>query len=154
MRRSLRFFSSWSSSSFIVIFSWVRMEAEVFARDAAQDHPFQTVQVVESIAGRFFNSGEHGFTGIVADDAQQLAQGNNQILAATLLEGLKIVGDFGRRFQNRLFFRMGIGAFDAFPARWTVFGQSDALLLRLGDAVVGDNTTQIELDFDWVFGFA
>ena len=132
----------------------VSIDSEVVARDAAQDHPFQAIQIVESVAGRFVNGGQQRFTGIVANQAQQLAQGNNQILAATLLESLKVIGDFGRGFQNRLFFRMGIAAFDAFPTRRAVFEQSDALLSGFGNAAVGDDTAEIELDFDLIFGFA
>jgi len=131
---------------------WI--DPEVFARDAAQDHAFQPVQVIESVASGFLNGGDQGFTGIVADHAEQLAQGNNQILAATLLEILNVIGDFGRRFENRLFLRMRIAPFDALAARRTVFGQGDALLLGFGDAVVRDNAAQIQLDFDLVFGLA
>jgi len=75
------------------------------------------------------------------------------MLAAVLLESVEIIGDFRRGLQNRLLFRR-IGPFDAFPAGQTVFGQSDALLLWRGNAAVGHDVAQIELDFDAVFGFA
>ena len=137
-----------------MIVSWAWIEAKVFARDTTQDHAFDAVQIVEAIAGGFFDGSDEGFTGIVADHAQQLAQGKNEILPAPLLESQEVIGEFRRCFQDRLLFRMRIGPFDAFPARRTVFGQSDALLLWRSNAAVGHDVAQIELDFDGVFGFA
>src|SRR2546422_7815400 len=62
MRRSLRFFSSCSSSSLIFIgISFLPfIKQEVIAGDAAQDHAFEPVQVVETITGGFGDGREHG----------------------------------------------------------------------------------------------
>src|SRR5437667_8944986 len=99
MRRSLRFLSSCSSSSFIFIagVSFGFIELEEVARHAAQDHTFEAVHVVEAVTGGFVDGGAHGGAGIVADHTEQLAQGHDTELALT--ENRDISGQFGGRFE-------------------------------------------------------
>ena len=104
--------------------------------------------------GRFLNGGEHRFTRIVANHAQQLAQGNHQVLAAALFESLNVAGNLGGGFDDRLFFRMGITTLDALAARGPVFGQGNALLFGFSHTAMSHNAAQIELDFDVVFRLA
>src|ERR1700733_5121991 len=129
MRWSLRFFRSCSSSSFI--FTWAFLpviEQKVIACDTAQDHALKPVQVVETVTSGFGNGGEHRVAGIFLHHAQQLTQGNDEILAALLFESGEIAGQFRCGRNDPLFFRMRIGALDALAAGWTGRGQSDALL--------------------------
>ena len=53
-------------------------EPEVFARDAAQDHAFHAVEVVEAVAGGFADGRKKGIARIFAHHAQQLAQGKRE----------------------------------------------------------------------------
>ena len=96
------------------------VQQEVVARHLAQDHAFDPVQVVETIAGGFAHGGQQRFPGILAHQAQQLAQGKHDQLAAVFLQSRDIVGDLGRGLENELFFGMGIGALDALAPRRAV----------------------------------
>src|SRR5438034_6600701 len=103
MWRSLRFFRSCSSSSLIFIRSSFRFEQEVVASDAAQDHAFEPVQIVEAITGRFRYSRDDGLPGIFADDAQQLAQRNGEIAVSAFFERGQVIGQFRSCLKDRLF---------------------------------------------------
>ena len=73
MRRSLRFFSSCSSSSVIVR---SLIQQKVFARHTAQDHPFQTVQIVKTITAGLTHGPQQRFPWILSHQAQQLGLGH------------------------------------------------------------------------------
>src|SRR5258706_13708162 len=122
MRRSLRFFRSCSSSSLIFLRIPFRFEHEVVASDAAQDHAFEPVQIVEAVTGGFRYSGEHGRARIFADDPQELSQSNGEIAVSALFERGQIICQFRSRLEGRLFFRMWIAAFDALAAGRPVLG--------------------------------
>src|SRR5437899_6162073 len=85
MRRSLRFLSSCSSSSLIFIgISFLPfIEQEVIAGDAAQDHTFEPVQIVETVTGGFLDSQEHRLARILAKNPQQLAQSKGEKTVST-----------------------------------------------------------------------
>jgi len=76
MRRSLRFFSNCSSSSVIGI--GVLIQQKVVARHAAQNHPFQTVEIVKTVLGSFADRGQEWLARMFFEQAQQLPQGNNR----------------------------------------------------------------------------
>jgi hypothetical protein len=78
MRRSLRFFK------------------KVVARDAAQNHPFQPVQIVEAIAGGFAHRGQERLARIFLEQTQQLPQGKRHHFAALFLQRRHIPGDLRR----------------------------------------------------------
>jgi hypothetical protein len=103
-------------------------QQEVIARHTAQNHPLQTVEIVESIAGRFMDCGQERFARIFAEQSQQLPQGKNHYLAAFLLQRRHIECRLRRGFDDRLFFRVRIAALDPRPARWPMGGQGDPLL--------------------------
>src|SRR5712692_4070187 len=84
MRRSLRFFSSCSSSSVISVRSFVQQK--VLARHAAQDHALHPVQVVKTVAGGLAHRAQQRFPWILPHQAQQLPQGKGDELAAPLLQ--------------------------------------------------------------------
>src|ERR1022692_5139170 len=76
MRRSLRFFSSCSSSSVMGI--GVRIQQQkVVARHAAQNHSLQAVEIVKSILRGFAHRGQEWFARIFPQQPQQLPQGKN-----------------------------------------------------------------------------
>ena len=52
------------------------VEQKVVARHPAQDHTFEPVQVVETIAGGFPHRGQQRLSRILAHQPKQLAQGN------------------------------------------------------------------------------
>src|ERR1700691_1390023 len=84
MRRSLRFFSScWSSS--VIVWS-ILIEQKVIARNASQNHAFQTVQIVKTVTAGFAGCGQQTIAGVLAKHAQQLAQGTAAHLMAPLLQ--------------------------------------------------------------------
>src|SRR5471032_3436239 len=93
MRRSLRFFSSCSSSSVIAGFPF---EQKVFACHAAQDHPLQPVQIVKTITAGLAHGAQQRFPWILPHQTQQLSQGKRDYLAAPLFQAHDIVGQFGR----------------------------------------------------------
>src|SRR5215467_6420327 len=98
MRRSLRFLSSCSSSSFIAGISFLPViEQKVFASNAAQDHAFQAVQIVKSVTRGFGDSRKHGRAWIVPNDAQQLAQDIGEIAVTAFFQGGQVFGKLGSR---------------------------------------------------------
>src|SRR2546426_5249351 len=96
MRRSFRFFSSCSTSSLITGLLPVHVEQKVVARDAAQDHPFEPVQVVQTVLAGFPDGRQKRLARILLDQSQQLAQGNTDHLAAPLLQSRHVLGDLRR----------------------------------------------------------
>src|SRR5438128_12570901 len=101
MRRRRRFFSSCWSSSFIVISFLSGIDQKKVPRQTAKDHAFESVHVVEAIAGGFFDGGKQRVTGVIADHAEQLPQSKEEGLAAVPLKRGEIVGQLGSRLQNR-----------------------------------------------------
>src|SRR5664280_3300225 len=93
MRRSLRFFSSCSSSSVIVGFPF---EQKVLPCHAAQDHPFHAIQIVKTIPSGLAHGAQQRFPWILPHQAQQLPQGKRDHLAAPLFQPHDIVGQFRR----------------------------------------------------------
>jgi chromatin segregation and condensation protein Rec8/ScpA/Scc1 (kleisin family) len=71
-------------------------QEKVVARHAAQNHPLQPVQIVESILGRFADRGQERLTRIFLQQAQQLPQGKSHYFAALLLQRRHIAGDLRR----------------------------------------------------------
>jgi hypothetical protein len=76
------------------------------------------VQVVESVVGRFTHGGQERFAGIVAHQAQELAQGQHDQFAAALLESGEVVADFRSGLQDELFFRVRVGTRTGGVGRW------------------------------------
>src|ERR1035438_935324 len=74
MRRSLRFFSSCSSSSLIRF----PIERKVLACHTAQDHPFQPVQIVKTTTAGLAHGPQQRFPWILPHQAQQLPQGKRE----------------------------------------------------------------------------
>jgi hypothetical protein len=98
-------------------------EQKVIARNTAQNHPFQTVEIVESITAGFRYRGQKRLTWIFLQHPKQLPQGKSNHLAALLLQRRHIRRDLGRNLQNRSFLRMWIILADALSARRPVFGK-------------------------------
>src|SRR3974390_2869220 len=149
MRRSLRFLSSCSSSSLI---AGILVQPEEVALNAVQNHPFQTVQVVQAIAGGFSHGGKKRFSGIFAHQTKQLTQGQHYQLAAMLFQSGDVVGDLWRRLEDGLFFRVRIAALETLAAWWAMGHERDALILLVGDAFVSDDIAGIKLYLDLVLG--
>src|SRR5207245_6867897 len=82
-RRSLRFFSSCSSSSVMGIGARIQQQ-KVIARHAAQNHSLQTVEIVKSILGGFAHRGQERLAWIFPEQSQQLPQGKSHHLASFL----------------------------------------------------------------------
>jgi hypothetical protein len=123
MRFRWRFFSSGSSSSRIFLFaSRAVLQQKVFPRHAEPDHAFRPVQIIEAITGGFAYRCPQRFAGILAHQAEQLAQGKREPLAGPRFQGREGVGDLGHGGQNRLRLGRGIGTWDGLPARGAVFG--------------------------------
>ena len=59
--------------------------------------------------GRFAHGGQERFARILAHQAQELAEGQHDQLAAALLESGDVFGDFRSGLNDELFFRMRIG---------------------------------------------
>src|SRR5437763_16519252 len=124
MRRSLRFFSSCSSSSVIVRFP---IEQKVFARNAAQDHPFQPVQIVKTITAGLAHGAQQRFPWILPYQSQQLPQGKRDYLTAPLFQPSDVVGQLRRGRDDGLLFGMRVGPRVSLAARWTMLGQNHSL---------------------------
>src|SRR5580692_591206 len=103
--------------------------------------------------GSFTDGGQQRLPGILADDAQQLAQGKNGRLAAVFLESADIVGDFRHRLEDERFLRMRVGPLAAPATLAAVFSQQDVPILRFGHALVRNKVAGIELDLDLIFAF-
>src|ERR1017187_6137794 len=151
MRRSLRFFSSCSSSSVIVGFPF---EQKIFACHTAQNHPFQSVQIVKTIPAGLAHGAQQRFPWILPHQAQQLPQGKRDYLAAPLFQPHDIVGQLGRGRDDGLLFGMRIGPRIALAARAPEIDEHDSLVLGFGDAPVRDQAAGIELNLDLVLGLA
>src|SRR6266853_6181146 len=151
MRRSLRFFSSCSSSSFIVRFP---IEQKVLACHTAQDHPFQPVQIVKTITAGLAHGAQERFPRILPHQAQQLPQGQRDHLAAPLFQPSYILGQLGRGRDDGLLFGMRIGTRRPLAARRPVLSQRDPLVLGFGDAPVRHQAAGVQLNLDLVLGLA
>src|SRR6516164_8564585 len=149
MRRSLRFLSSCSSSSVI---AGILVQPEEVALHAVQNHPFQAVQVVEAIAEGFSHGCQERLSWIFAHEAKHLTQGQHHQLAAMLFQRGEVISDLRYRLEDGLFFWVRIAALESLATRWAMGRQRDALMLLVGDALVGDDVTCIELHRDLVLG--
>ena len=87
MRPSLRFFSNCSTSSVIGGI----LQTKIVARDAAQNHPLQPVEIVKPILGGFAGGGKKWLARILAQQAQQLPQRKARHFAALLLDRKSVV---------------------------------------------------------------
>src|SRR5260370_37842608 len=85
MRRSLRFFSSCSSSSVMGLRVGIQ-QSKVVVRHPAENHSFQPVEIVQSILGGFSDRRQEGLARIFLQQAQQLPQGKRHHFTAILLE--------------------------------------------------------------------
>src|ERR1017187_9699487 len=95
MRRSLRFFKSCSSSSVMRI--GVRIQQQkVVARHAAQNHSFQSVEIIKTVLGGFADRRQKRLAWIFPQQAQQLPQGTSHHFVALLLERRHIPIEFRR----------------------------------------------------------
>src|SRR5260370_20642328 len=92
MRRSLRFFSSCSSSSVMGIQVGIE-QAKVVLRHAAQNHTFQPLQIVESVLGGFPDRGQERRARIFLQQPQQLPQGQPHHFVPLLLHRRHVGGD-------------------------------------------------------------
>src|SRR6516225_2178244 len=113
MRRSLRFLSSCSTSSVIIS----SIKHEVITGDAAEDHTFQAVKIIETVMSRIFDGGQQRRARVITHQLQELTQSQTDHLAATLLERRDIVSQFGSGLEDRLFLGMWVAALDTLPAR-------------------------------------
>src|SRR6516225_9179783 len=113
MRPSLRFFSSCSTSSVIIS----SIKHEVVTGNAAQDHAFEAIKIIETVVSRLFDGGQQRRPWIVTHQLQQLTQRQADHLTATLLERRDIVSQLRSGLEDRLFLGMRIAALDTLPAR-------------------------------------
>ena len=71
-------------------------EQKVVACHPAQNHPFQPVQIVESVPGGFAHRSQERLARIFPEQAQQLPQGKRHQFTALLLQRRHIRLDLGR----------------------------------------------------------
>ncbi len=86
------------------------VQQEKVALHAAQNHPFQAVQVVEAIAGGFSHGGHERLPGIFPHQAEQLAQGRHHQLATVLFQSADIISYLWSGLEDGLFFGVSIAA--------------------------------------------
>src|SRR3954453_11040654 len=147
MRCSFRFFSSCSSSSFMP----VRLrspEQKILPRHAPQNHPFHTVQIVESILRGFGHGGQKWLERVLLPQPEQLPHGKSGNSTALLLQRCQISRDRRYSLDQDLFGRMWIASFDALSARGLVLGQGNAYLVRRRHTDVPDDVPYVELNLN------
>ena len=105
-------------------------EQKVIARDTAQNHSFQPVEIVKPIAIGFRHGRQERLTRVLLQKPKQLPQGKSNYLATFLLQGGHIRTDLGSNLQNRLLLWMWITPPNAFATWRPVFGQGDTHLRR------------------------
>ena len=103
------------------------------------------------MAGLGESSGEGG-PGILPDHAQQAAQGEGGLLAATLLEGDHVVRGLGQGLDDGRFIRARFGSPRSLAARVDVLFQGATLAGPVDDALMGDAFPQPVVDLDAVLG--
>src|ERR1700747_3332675 len=131
MRRSLRFLDSCSSSSLID----VSIQAEEIPLHAAQNHAFQSVEIVEAIAAGLVHGSQERLSWIFAHHAAQLPQGQHHQFAAALFESGSVDSDLRHSLKNGLFFGVRRVALEPLPAWRPVGGERDALKLLVGNTL-------------------
>src|SRR5207248_4452651 len=90
---------------------------------------------------------------IFPHQTEQLTQGQHHQLVTVLFQSADIISYLWRGLEDGLFFGVSIAALKALSAWWAMGAERDALILFVGDALVGHDVTRIELDLDLVLGF-